>query len=185
MQINYLLAQATQHERSGPMPWSLEYAISHGQTSVAEMLLKMGADANELETDGARPLYHAALHSDPAIVQLLLAKGADPALRSKAGTLPIHDAAMGKDARVIRLLVDKGADVSALTLDAQAQTPLHIAASFGRLEVIEALLALGAPLDVKDRKGRTPLDVAVLNQQDAAASLLRKAGDPKAKGKGR
>jgi|SRR5215471_13334750 len=172
-QIELLLIHSEQPQFSGPAPWSLLYVASHGQLGVGQMLLNLGANPNEVATDGTTPLHQAALHSDPAMVALLLSKGARVDVRSKDGALPIHDAALGKSAEVVRLLAAKGADIAALTQDEMAQSALHMAASFGRLEVIEALLHLGAPLDVKDAKGRTPLDVAIANSQPEAAALLR------------
>jgi ankyrin repeat protein len=172
-QIELLLLRSEQGQSSGSMPWSLLYVASHGQLEVGRMLLNMGANPNEVGPDGTTPLHQAALHSDPAMVALLLSKGASVDVRSKDGALPIHDAALGKSAEVVRFLAAKGASIASVTQDEMAQTPLHMAASFGRLEVIKALLDLGASIDVKDAKGRTPLDVAIANSQTEAATLIR------------
>ena len=44
--------------------------------------------------------------------------------------------------------------------DSQGRTALHLATSKGRVEVAEALIVLGASTRIKNRKGKTPLEVA-------------------------
>ncbi|MGH9630041.1 MAG: ankyrin repeat domain-containing protein [Bryobacteraceae bacterium] len=146
-------------EPAGPPPWSLEYSVMHRQTNVTKMLLAMGADPNATGTGGTTPLADAALKGDPDGVRALLASGARPNAISRTGTQPIHDAALGDNAEVIRELVMQGADVNARTRD-EVQTPLHIAAAMGKMKAVEALVALGADLTIKDSQGRTPLDAA-------------------------
>jgi ankyrin repeat protein len=60
---------------------------------------------------------------------------------------------------VIKELAKHGADVNARTRD-ESQTPLHIAASMGKMKAVEALVSLGADLTMKDSTGRTPLAAA-------------------------
>ena len=50
--------------------------------------------------------------------------------------------------------------VSINTQNAIGQTPIHLAAKWGRLDVIKFLIEAGADLEIKDRKGRTPLHEA-------------------------
>lgn len=63
----------------------------------------------------------------------------------------------------MRALLEAGAPVAALTID--GHPPLHLT---GSAEAAELLLAAGAPLDVQDSRGRTPL-----------VFRLWEAGDPK------
>jgi len=71
------------------------------------------------------------------------------------------------------MLIANGADVNAKTED--GWTPLHDAASEGRKEVTELLIAKGADLNVKGF-GKTPLDWAISGKHPATADLLRKHG---------
>jgi hypothetical protein len=59
----------------------------------------------------------------------------------------------------IQFLMDEGLDVNAQASD--GQTALHGAAMQGFDEVIKFLVAKGARLDVADKDGFTPLDVAL------------------------
>jgi len=53
------------------------------------------------------------------------------------------------------------------------RTTLHSAAREGHTEVIELLIAKGADVNVKDKDGTTPLDMA---DDKETADLLRKHG---------
>lgn len=177
--IDYMLKNFGQPQKpTGPMPWSLEYSVMHRQTDVTKMLLALGADPNATGTGGTTPLADAALKGDLDGLRALLARGARPNAVSQAGTQPIHDAALGDNADVIRELVLQGADVNARTRD-EVQTPLHIAASMGKMKAVETLVALGADLAIKDSKGRTPLDNAERVGLTDAAAFLRRAAAAK------
>ena len=161
-------------ERAEPKPWSLEYSVMRRQTNVTKMLLALGADPNATGARGTTPLADAALKGDLDGVRALLAHGARPNAISEAGTHPIHDAALGDSAEVIRELVIHGADVNARTRD-EAQTPLHIAASMGKMKAVETLVALGADLKIKDSKGRAPLDAAERAGLSDVSAFLKRA----------
>jgi ankyrin repeat protein len=161
-------------EPRGPAPWSLEYSVRRRQTNVTKMLLEFGADPNATGTGGTTPLADAALKGDLDGVRLLLAHGARPNAISQDGTQPIHDAALGDSAEVIRELLKQGANVNARTRD-EVQTPLHMAAAMGKMKAVEALVALGADLTMKDSKGRTPLDAAERAGLTDVVAFLRRA----------
>ena len=166
--------QEVAREPTGPKPWSLEYSVMRRQTDITKMLLAMGADPNTTGTGGTTPLADAALKGDLDGVRALLARGARPNAMSQAGTQPIHDAALGDNAEVTRELVMQGADVNARTRD-EVQTPLHIAAAMGKMKAVEALVALGADLTIKDSKGRTPLDAAERAGLTDVVAFLKRA----------
>ena len=136
----------------GPKPWTLEYSVTHHQTDLTKMLLALGADPNANGTGGSPPLADAALKGNLDDVRVLLAHGAQPNAISGTGTQPIHDAALGDNEEVIRELVKYGADVNARTRD-ENQTPLHMAATMGKMKALEALIALDEDLEMKDSKG--------------------------------
>jgi uncharacterized protein len=166
--------ETSQGSRREPKPWTLEYSALHRQTEVTKMLLKMGADPNATGTTGTTPLADAALKGDLDGVRMLLAHGARPNAVSRAGTQPIHDAALGDNAEVIRELAIQGADLNARTRD-EVQTPLHIAAAMGKMKAVEALVALGADVAIKDSQGRTALDAAERAGLTDVVAFLRRS----------
>ena len=88
---------------------------------------------------------------------------------------PIHDVAWKGDLAGVQRELNKGADVNARD-EVYGGTPLHWAALRGRNEVAEFLIAEGADVNAKTRKGFTPLDEAIIYNHPETADLLRKHG---------
>jgi uncharacterized protein len=102
---------------------------------------------------GGSPILDAVYRGDDARVRELLAAGAE---------LDVFEAAaVGDAARLRRLLAATPADVGAFTPDGWAL--LHLAAFFGRAEVVDALLAAGADVRALSRnhEGNMPLHAAL------------------------
>jgi ankyrin repeat protein len=123
---------------------------------------------------GTTPLMRAARNGDYAAMRILLAAGADPTLEQPRGTTALMQAAglgrglgvfakdYGTEAdlrQAVELLVERGVDVNAANDD--GLTAVHLAAQAGLDSVVTVLAKAGAQLDVKDKKGRTPVDMAM------------------------
>jgi ankyrin repeat protein len=70
----------------------------------------------------------------------------------------------------IKLFLAAGADVNAA--NDQGFTAIHFAAQTGRTRIVEFLSANGARLDVKNKAGRTPLDLATAPAMKALIGKL-------------
>jgi uncharacterized protein len=117
--------------------------------------------------EGATPLMRASKVSDATLIRVLLEKGADPHLRLRNQTTALMIAASraarnaGPEQNTIEamtLLLAKGADVNAV--NDNGESALHIAVTRGD-GLVRFLVEKGATLDLKDKSGRTPLDVAM------------------------
>jgi ankyrin repeat protein len=171
-------------------------------TDVIKLLLNKGADPNipftkkppQIQTQGtvtvpalATPLYRAVKAADLLTIRLLLDKGAKPTTAIKDGTTALMLAAGGGPARgdeeevvdlagradpieVIKVLIDAGADVN--QANAQEMTAIHLAAQKQADKIIEYLASRGARLDVKNKAGKTPLDLA--GKPDGKTAMLIK-----------
>ena len=161
----------------------------HSVLDLIELLIARGADVNaKLKRatlmrnhtpgegtlgEGATPLMRAAKHGDHRVVQILIKHGADVSAKARQGANAIlfacgfgrGQSAFAEDVGVepdflktVQLLVDSGADPKASN-DAGGTT-VHFAAQSGFNSVVRYLAEKGAPLDQKDKQGRTPVDVA-------------------------
>jgi ankyrin repeat protein len=123
---------------------------------------------------GTTPLLRAAKAGDAPVVKLLLEKGANAKATTRAGVSGIMMAGnvgtreedmtgRTKTEReaieTIGLLLAAGADVNAA--DTQGRTAAHGAALWGLTDVVRFLHKRGATFDVKDKRGLTPLDIAL------------------------
>jgi len=159
---------------------------------------KLDRGTDTVLTTGSTPLLRAAKAADVGVMQLLLEKGADATLATRTGVTPLMIAAgvgtkeedtTGRSKtepdtiKAIAMLLDAGLDINAA--DTNGRTALHGAALQGYDQVVRFLAARGATLDVKDKRGFTPLDVAIglaggvgfdgrsSNPHDTTAALLR------------
>ncbi len=128
----------------------------------------------------ASPFARALQTQDVAALKLLLAHGAKPNV-TDGGALPLALAMGGGGGGrggvfgvrpsplrfasernadgAVKALLEAGADVNALS--ATGDTALHAAAQGGNVAMIQFLADHGAKLDVKNRAGFTPLDLAM------------------------
>ena len=122
---------------------------------------------------GTTPLMRAAKNGDAAAIRLLLENRADPNARQKNGTTALMLAAgLGRGTGAftkdyateaellesVKVLIAAGADVNAV--DDSGETPLHYGAQASD-DIVKYLAEKGAKLDVKDKKGRTPVEMAL------------------------
>jgi uncharacterized protein len=120
---------------------------------------------------GATPYWLAAKYASADMMAVLSAGGADPKLTAKDGTTALM-AASSADARqgtvngvprapeklvleAARAAIEGGADVNAV--NQAGDTALHTAAARGNAPLVQLLAEKGAKLDVKNKRGQTPL----------------------------
>jgi ankyrin repeat protein len=120
---------------------------------------------------GSTPLLSAARTQDAGLMRMLLDKHADPNGATTVDRFtPLMAALSGGGGRrgaragasnpipAIQLLIERGADVNAV--NSRGMTAMHYSARTGNDAAIQLLADHGARLDVKDRLGRTPADMA-------------------------
>jgi len=131
---------------------------------------------------GSTPLMRAAKALDVAAMRVLLDGGADVRRANRANATPLMFAAgLGRNSltpeaesaavEATRLCLDRGADVNAT--NAGGQAAVHFAAAQSDA-VLQLLAERGARLDLKDKQGKTPLDL-VLHASPAGRGPARDA----------
>jgi cytohesin len=173
----------------------LHLAAANGHVGCLGELLKAGAQANALESDGSTPLLAASREGHVDVVQALLAwkglKTKFPAVNpptnpNKAdlyGSAPLHvAAARGNVDIVVLLLGDPRTDKNQRTLN-RLETPLFVAARAGQAHAVQRLAGRtngggGADLTLANREGWTPLHVAAYEGHVDAMSALITLGAP-------
>lgn len=150
--------------------------IAHGANLNARLTKKIplrgqpSFDGRWADQIGATPFWRAAQSDDVTVMKLLVAHGADPLLAAKDGTTPLMVAAgVGwsdgqshgsiEDApEALRLCIGWGGDVNAV--NEEGDTALHGASFRGANDVVQFLAEHGAKMDVKNKDGRTPVNMA-------------------------
>jgi hypothetical protein len=106
-------------------------------------------------------LLAAASAGKSQMVKMYLENGRNPNLQNSSGQSALHLAVQHGQRNVVRLLTKTyNADVS--LGDAKGQTALHLAIMHcgEKKDIIEMLLQRGADVNVKNKVGRSPLDLA-------------------------
>jgi hypothetical protein len=103
------------------------------------------------------------------------------AFAGPTGDLPVHHAARYGSLNVMRSMLQGEPGLANAISKSLRRTPLHSAAYYGHVAVIDMLLSSGAEIDAKLSSGDTPVHRAAEGSQLAALQvLLDRGGDPMA-----
>ncbi len=131
---------------------------------MAEYLIQQGADVNQGDIDDRTPLFYAVAAKDASVVDKLLEKGADAGARDADQKTVLSLALSAGDADVIQTLLETAAGKGTLnTGDDDGNTPLHVAAFNGRVDLCDLLIQNGADREAVNGDGDAPHDVALAN----------------------
>jgi len=166
---------------------ALHAAVVRNDVELVKSLLAHGANPNARQRNGsptkrvggafaldklmvgATPFLLATRSSALEIMRVLAANGADVTIGLEDATSPImaaSDRIRGirvtepRALQAIKLAVQLGVKVTVANAD--GDTALHIAATRRSDSIIEFLAASGAALDVKNKRGETPLMIALM-----------------------
>ena len=151
----------------------LHIASSFSSDDFVQLLLDHGADPSALDDWKETALHHASSCGEPGVIRLLLDLGLDVNARSETASnpfhdgpndmnlgewTPLHDAVEIASVEVVQLLLDHSADVNAQ--DNCHWTALHLAACYGRIDIVNTLLGRGANPHSRTIGGNTPFEIA-------------------------
>lgn len=158
----------------------LHFAAADGQVDSVRALLDAGADVHGTgDLHGGGVIGWAARKGNESVVNLLLERGAQH---------HIFSAMAMSDLALVQKIVEDHPDALSRRRShfENEQTPLHAAFAppdgLGYLTgtpnhaMLELLIELGADLEAKDNRGRTPLAVAILRGDAEATRQLKASG---------
>ena len=186
--------------------WSIDYlqwtplhvASFKGRLEVARVLLEYGANVDHPDNLGRIPLHIASRGPCDDLVRLLLDHGANPSALDSGNETALHHAAYSGELGAVILLLDHGLAVNARNkrsmwgwrgwdplpvrgndIYPKGWTPLHYAAAFGPVEVVQMLLDHGADVNTPDECHWTPLHLAAIwGQLQVVDTLLQRGANP-------
>jgi ankyrin repeat protein len=147
---------------------SLASLIEAGNHNAALAKIRAGADVNEAQPDGTRPIHWAVYRVDYELLDALIAKKAKVDVTNEFGSTPLAEAAKLADARMVKTLLDAGAKPDSANQD--GETPLMLAIKTGELPVVEMLIKAGANVNTIEKfHNQTPLMWAASAPKNAGA----------------
>lgn len=153
-------------------------AIGDDRLQAAELLLKIGADANYKSPAGLSVLSLATRNGAVRLAELLLKAGANVMDRNSANALAYDLAVIyGHDELIDLLIAHMNHVVPAVDRQADdGTTALMRATTAADVKTIKDLLAAGADASRRDRQGESPLSYAVAHDLEEVVQVLRAAG---------
>ncbi|CAL8284056.1 unnamed protein product [Merluccius merluccius] len=170
------------NEKMKDMLTPLHLASEKSHNDVIEVLVKHEAKVNVVDCRGQTALQRAAQCGHLQTCRLLLSSGCEPRLPALQGSAPgqltdhtiqelLQEGALMGNSDTDRQLLEasKSGDVETVKrlctlqnvncrdVEGRQSTPLHFAAGYNRLAVVEHLLLGGADVHAKDKGGLVPL----------------------------
>merc|ERR1719390_520444 len=124
--------------------------------------------------DASVSLHDAARGGDLPKIQEVLKGGKDVNARDFKGVTPLGYAVGHDQLSAVKVLIDAKANLD--DVDSVGNSAVHFAAGYGRVKVLEPLLARGASASKVNQMGMTALAAAQQNNHAAVIGILQRHG---------
>ena len=155
----------------------LHYAVYSSSPSAVQILLDAGAEPNSLDDSLMSPLHYASLKGNVDSASLLLGAGADADAKdleersalflavSCASSSSIYPLGL-----FLQTLCSRGANTE--LKDVSGDTALHLAVALESPTAVKALIAVGADVDARVKRGWTPLHCLCLRDHPSVGKRI-------------
>lgn len=146
----------------------LHRAAELKDAELTAFFIALGTKIDAQDIEGRTALEIACLNDAYACIEKLAQANANIYLSSKSETQPLT-VALQKGDSILKVLLNKN---TALQKDINGQTALHIASGKGNVAAVSTILDLSIPLNIKDSKGDTALDIAYKSPESYNHALV-------------
>eukprot|EP00941_MAST-03F_sp_MAST-3F-sp1_P002916 g2916.t1 len=155
-------------------------AARWGHTEVCEMLMEAGCDRKVCNEKKENAFLLAVRYNHTNMVNFFLREKIECKVPTHTGECPLHIAVMRGNADLVNTLLRSKQGWSTRNTKTKAgYTPLHYAARYGYLPIVEMLIEANATVDVVSKFGFTPLIWAAHNNYPDICQVLLKNGADK------
>lgn len=151
---------------------ALHYAAYRENIKIIKLLLENGADLHCKNNAGLNVLHMAAQGNKIKSMYFFLKEyGLDINSIDHNGCTPLHWACYFNSEKIVKfILITNNSEVNSLNND--RFTPLHLAVLSGGYRNVKHLLLKGADPNIKNNKGKTPLDLVKTGNNNQIIKLL-------------
>ncbi|KAF7496693.1 Rabankyrin-5 [Sarcoptes scabiei] len=167
----------------------LELAVKYQQPAVVDLLCRLGARFDQLTSSGDHILWEALKiykeTEEIEIASVLIQRGCEPDgwHQSSEGFFQtlLHRALDANNEKAAVFLIQSNCDIHCVRRpgpknegkeDCDGQTPLHMACSWGLVDVVRTLLEYKVNANLTDNEGKMPLHIAIQNQNHLIIEML-------------
>ncbi|KAM6936992.1 ankyrin repeat domain-containing protein 26 [Xenentodon cancila] len=149
---------------------ALMKAVQGQHEHCVSILLENHAGPNLVDINGNTALHLAANIPSVSTAVLLLQHGAEINAQNKEGFTPLTVAVREDHIEMVEFLLKEAADIN--SVDQDQRSPLMLAAGNGQINMVKLLLHFHADITLKDTKGWSADDYAVMNGHHPCSLLI-------------
>eukprot|EP01103_Thecamoeba_quadrilineata_P002226 TRINITY_DN1221_c0_g1_i1.p1 TRINITY_DN1221_c0_g1~~TRINITY_DN1221_c0_g1_i1.p1 ORF type:complete len:469 (+),score=52.63 TRINITY_DN1221_c0_g1_i1:311-1717(+) len=138
---------------------SLQIAAQEGDLIILHYLLEQGQDLKKTDSYGRTALWSAVIHNRTSALAFLITKGAKVRFVDTRGRTLLHWSALLGYYQVSMVLINQARDLLIVT-DKDGNTPLHLAAANGHVDVAKLFIHNKASRDKENKQGYSPFSLA-------------------------